>query len=271
MNPWIDVRMTKARPREAMESTGSAVLNIVPRRGGEVGFKDWSPDLRKARVYDQILLDIILGVLAPGSRLDEQGLARRYGAGLAGVRDALGRLALEGLVDRRPRAGTTVSPLDLIAVKQGFEARGLIEPHCAALAAIHATAEDVAALSRAFDGGEAAIRIDDCRALVDMDRRFHMALARASANATLARILIPLQYNATRYWVYSMASDTKAERVAEIGRHREVADRIARRDPEGARTAMQAVLGFFPESLRRVIGGGTSPSPRSCEMATLAS
>ena len=240
-------------------------------RGGENGFKDWSPDLRKARVYDQILLDIILGVLAPGSRLEEQVLIRRYDAGLAGVRDALGRLALEGLVDRRPRAGTTVAPLDLIEVKQGFEARGLIEPHCAALAALHATPEDVAALTHAFDGGEAAIRADNHRVLVDMDQRFHTGLARASGNATLARILIPLQYNATRYWVYSMTSDSEEERIAEIGRHREVAACIARRDPEGARAAMLAVLGFFPESLKRVIGVGVAPPARPAGAAALAS
>ena len=75
---------------------------------------EWSPELQKARAYEQILLDIILGELAPGARLDEQALTRRYNTGLAGVRDALGRLALEGMVVRRSRAGTTVSPLDLV-------------------------------------------------------------------------------------------------------------------------------------------------------------
>ena len=254
--------MTNGQRREA---------NVSTFPGAENGFKDWSPDLLKARVYDQILLDIILGVLAPGSRLEEQVLTRRYDAGLAGIRDALGRLALEGLVDRRPRAGTTVSPLDLIEVRQGFEARGLIEPHCAALAALHATPDDLAALTGAFDGGEAAIRANDHRALVDMDQRFHTALARASGNATLARILIPLQYKATRYWVYSMASDTEEERIAEIGRHREVANCIARRDAEGARAAMLAVLGFFPESLKRVVNGATGPQARAVADAMLAS
>ncbi|MES2035202.1 MAG: GntR family transcriptional regulator, partial [Pseudomonadota bacterium] len=81
------------------------------------GFQEsgnWSPELRKAQVYEQILLDIILGRLAPGARLDEQALARQYGAGLAGVRDALGRLSLEGLVVRRARSGTTVTQLDLV-------------------------------------------------------------------------------------------------------------------------------------------------------------
>ena len=88
------------------------------------GFSEWSPDLRKTRVYEQILLDIILGELAPGARLDEGDLTRRYDAGLAGVRDALGRLALEGLVVRKARSGTTVAPLDLIEARQAFEARG---------------------------------------------------------------------------------------------------------------------------------------------------
>src|SRR5437899_1682348 len=82
--------------------------------GTSLGIVGWAPELQKARVYEQILLDVILGELPPGGRLDEQELVRRYGAGLAGVRDALGRLALEGLVVRRPRAGTTVAPLDLV-------------------------------------------------------------------------------------------------------------------------------------------------------------
>jgi len=127
----------------------------------QAGLVGWAPELQKAKVYEQILLDVILGKLAPGSRLDEQALALRYDAGLAGVRDALGRLALEGLVVRKPRAGTTVAPLDLLDVRQDFEARRLIEPHCAALAAQNATAADIAALRRAFDGCEAAARDGD--------------------------------------------------------------------------------------------------------------
>ena len=59
---------------------------------------DWAPGLQKAKTYEQLLLDIILGVLPPGAPVDERKLAARYEVGLAGVRDALGRLALEGLV-----------------------------------------------------------------------------------------------------------------------------------------------------------------------------
>ena len=214
---------------------------------------EWAPALLKARVYDSILLDIVLCVLAPGSRLDEQDLASRYGAGLAGVREALGRLALEGLVVRRARAGTTVAPLDLLEVRQAVEARRLIEPHCAALAASNAGPEDIARLRAAFDGAEAAIRARDAVALVRMDQTFHEAIAQAGGNLTLARILIPLQHKASRFWVYSMDDDTDENRLAEIHRHLEVVDRIAARDPEGARVAVLRTLGAFVDDANRAV------------------
>jgi len=219
-------------------------------------FEDWSPELQKARVYEQILLDIILGVLPPGGRLDEKVLVTRYDAGLAGVRDALSRLALEGLVVRKSRAGTMVAPLDIIEVRQAYEARGLIEPHCAALAAANATDDDVAALRSAFDGAEESIRANDHRALVAMDQRFHAAVARAGRNATLARIIIPLHHKAARFWIFSMADDTEAERIAEIERHRALAELIAQGDVDGARDAVAGLLGVFSDNLKRMVMGG---------------
>lgn len=204
---------------------------------------DWAPDLMKSRAYEQILLGVVSGDLPPGARLDEHELTVRYGLGLAGVRDALGRLALEGLVVRRPRSGTTVAPLDPKEVDQVFEARRLIEPHCAALAARHATPEEILAICGAFAGAEAAAKAQDSRAIVAMDQRFHAAVVRASRNPTLARIAITLQHKASRFWMFAMQLDTFEERVDEIKRHRAVGDSIARRDAEGAREAMLAILG----------------------------
>jgi len=224
------------------------------RTGHEAGFSSieasgslvgWAPELQKAKVYEQILLDVILGELSPGSRLDEQALVRRYDAGLAGVRDALGRLALEGLVVRRPRAGTTVAPLDLLDVRQAFDALRLIEPHCAELAAQNATPADVAALRQAFVGAEDAARAADSRALIGMDQRFHAALALATRNLTLAKIVIPLQHKASRFWAYSMTEDTADERIEEVRRHRALAECIAGGDVEAAHDAMLEVLGAF--------------------------
>src|ERR1700744_6244257 len=105
---------------------------------------EWSPRLLKSRLYGQLLVDIIIGRLAPGEQLDEQALARRYGGGLAGIREALARLALEGLVQRRARVGTIVAPLDLMDARDAFEARALVEVECARLAALKAGPDEIA-------------------------------------------------------------------------------------------------------------------------------
>jgi len=240
-------------------NAGRAAVDRKTQRRGAAGewsvFPEWSPDLLKARVYERLLLDIVVGDLAPGARLDEQALAARYDAGLAGIRDALGRLALEGLVVRKARAGTTVAPLDLLEVRQAVEARRLIEPHCAALAAVNAGADDIARLRAAFDGADAAVRANDAVALVGMDQRFHEAIARASRNLTLARILIPLQHKAARFWVYSMGVDTEARRLEEIAHHLEVVDAIASRDPERSGAAVLRTLGAFAEEANRAVHG----------------
>lgn len=232
---------------------------------------DWMPELRKAKAYEQILLDIIIGVQPPGARLDEQAMIRQYKSGLASVRDALGRLALEGLVVRRPRFGTTVAPLDIIEVRQAFEARALIEPQCAALAATHATADDIAALRRAFHGAEKAVAKRDYRALVAMDQSFHAGIARASRNPTLARILMPLQHRAARFWVFSMVENTEAACMADIARHEAVTDCIASGDAEGARAAIMAALGDLSGNLiRTVTGGGAARETRTPVAANAA-
>ena len=107
-----------------------AAKTIAPRKN-DVRLDDWSPQLLKSRLYGQLLVDIIIGRLAPGERLDEQALAKRYGGGLAGIREALARLALEGLVLRRARVGTMVAPLDLMEAREAFAARALVEVECA--------------------------------------------------------------------------------------------------------------------------------------------
>jgi DNA-binding GntR family transcriptional regulator len=225
--------------------------------GGELGVLplsgDWSPDLQKSRVYEQILLDIIHGELPPKGRLDEQALARRYSAGLAGVRDALGRLALEGLVVRRARSGTTVSALDLVELNHALEVRQLLEPHCASLAAINGSALDKDRIVHAFDGADSAVRARDGRVLVAMDQQFHSAIAQASGNTLLAKMLIPLQHKAARYWVYTMGAETEAERLEEIEWHRSLAAKIAEGDEKGARLASMRILKMLPQPVRRAV------------------
>ncbi len=218
--------------------------NSVARDG------DWSAGLQKARLYEQILLDIILGELPPMSVLDEKALSMRYAGGVAGVREALGRLALEGLVVRRPRVGTVVAPLDIGEIEQAFEVRSILEARTAALAARKATEEDVAVITSAFDGAEAAIEASDFRTMLSMDRDFHRAVALATGNPTLARFVISLQNVATRFWIWAMEKQSQEDQLKDVALHRILAAAIADRDPVAAEAAAANLVGDPPSAYR---------------------
>jgi DNA-binding GntR family transcriptional regulator len=212
---------------------------------------EWSEGLQKTRLYEQILLDIILGELSPMTVLDERALASRYHGGVAGVREALGRLALEGLVVRRPRVGTVVAPMDIREIEQAFEVRRLLEARTAALAARNASAADIDAITGAFDGAETAIAAADFRAMLAMDRHFHRAVALATGNGTLARFIIALQNVATRFWIWAMEKQTPEDQLKDVLLHRAVAEAIAARDPDAAEAAAAKLVGDPPSAYPR--------------------
>jgi DNA-binding GntR family transcriptional regulator len=221
-----------------------SLLDLTPVRAPDT--RDWAPELQKAKVYEQLLSDIILGNLPPSAPLEEKRLALRYDCGLAGLRDAMGRLALEGLVVRRARIGTMVAPLDLREIEHAFEVRSLVEGRSGALAARHATPEDIAAIRAAFADAEAAVEQGDLRALLQMDQAFHKAVAIATHNPLLSRFIISLQNIATRYWIYAMGRQSPQEQLDDIRLHREAGEAIARRDEAAAEQAMARLVGDPP-------------------------
>ena len=223
----------------------------IATRANDARLDDWSPQLLKSRLYGQILVDIIIGRLAPGERLDEQALAKRYDGGLAGIREALARLALEGLVLRRARVGTMVAPLDLMEAREAFAARALVEIECAGLAARFATAAEIEAIRATLDAGETAIAQNDARALAMMDEAFHVAVAGASQNRVLAKMVMTLHHQTARFWLVTMREPSLEESRLALAQHRTLVDAIAAHDVDQARDAMRAALGDFPADIKR--------------------
>ena len=103
-----------------------------------------------------------------------------------------------------PGSAPSVAPLDLVGAREAFEARCLIEVHCAGLAAQRASDDEIAAIRATLDDGEAAVRDNDQAALAAMDEAFHVAVATASDNRTLAKMVVSLHHQTARYWLYAM-------------------------------------------------------------------
>ena len=98
----------------------------------------------------------------------------------------------------------------------------------------------------AAHGAEAAVARGDARALVEMDRAFHRAVARATHNAMLARWQGQLWTAAARWWVFAMGEQDPAEQLADIRLHRDLAAAIAAGDVAEAEAAMARLIGDPP-------------------------
>jgi DNA-binding GntR family transcriptional regulator len=169
--------------------------------------------------YGRIRGYVLGGEVAPGERLGQVELAERFGISRTPVREALRRLAGEGLVDFHSNRGFRVADLGLDHVLRRMEVRSIVEPGIARLAAERRTQEDLQRL-------EAAIaREEDARdgiAAHDASRDFHMALARASGNDELARVLNSL-------WLVEVGRRLLSRRTADpnwlhddVSEHREI-------------------------------------------------
>lgn len=141
---------------------------------------------RADALREQLEQDIVTGALRPGERLDEQGLAARFGVSRTPIREALMQLATVGLVTLQPRRGAFVASLSLKEIVERFEVMAVLEGACGALAARRITDGERRALLEAHEAcaGEAAGGGSD--AYYYANERFHHIIYAACHNAFLA-------------------------------------------------------------------------------------
>ncbi|NIV36357.1 MAG: GntR family transcriptional regulator, partial [Anaerolineae bacterium] len=124
------------------------------------------------KAYQLIRHKIITLELPPQSAIDEQSLMHDLQVGRTPIREALQRLAAEGLVFLAPRRGMFVSEISITDLQKIFELRMVLEGFSARLAAERATDNQLAAmegLMRELD----RTRDQDGKALMAIDEQFH--------------------------------------------------------------------------------------------------
>jgi DNA-binding GntR family transcriptional regulator len=139
------------------------------------------------------LRELILGgELTPGARLGEVELADRLGVSRTPVREALTRLAAEGIVEIAPNRGARVATWTVAELEGVFDLRSAIEPRLTAYAVPNATPVDVEDLEdlaqRMADVGCPGPD-QDLDALVPLNRAFHDRLVALADHPTLATAL----------------------------------------------------------------------------------
>jgi len=213
------------------------------------------------RLYRQIakqVQDLIKsGAFAVGSRLPaERDLATQLRVSRPSVREALIALEVEGVIEVRTGSGIYVKSLgQRPASKSGslntpaewgplevMRARFFIEAEIAALAAEHATATDLKAMSKALSAMQKDAKAG--RIPRDSDIAFHMAIGKACANSVMQDTL-KLYLQARHGPLFERLGDyfeSPAAWVSAMAEHQEVFEAIQAHDSKGARKTMQKHL-----------------------------
>jgi DNA-binding GntR family transcriptional regulator len=134
------------------------------------------------QAYRAILDAICEGVLAPGERLTQEGIARKLDVSRQPVNQALMLLKQQKFVCDAGRRGLMVAPLDREFMRWIYELRLGIEPIAAALAARHATDADNEQGRAMVAGGRQALRDGAIGPLIGADMAFHMWIYETSRN-----------------------------------------------------------------------------------------
>ncbi len=208
-------------------------------------------------VHRRLKEEIELGELAPGTPLSELSLVERTGASRTPVREALRRLAAEGLVDLAPRQGARVSRVSLQSVRDLFDFRTLLEP-AAIRQATEAAAADPA-LRRSF----ASMRTEFARiqqripskarsgAFFELADRFDWTVIRATRNEHLRRTIAELRPHTARLRNLSHVDPQRVD--VSVAEHLVICDAVLRGDAEeaAARTADRLNASLIVIGLRR--------------------
>lgn len=129
---------------------------------------------------------IVAGEIAPGARLREVELASHYGTSSTPVREALRRLAFDGLVELLPRRGAVVAAPDVAEIKDLYVTRAILECSAAEMAAA-SPVRDLTRVEAVLDHEATILGELDQRAFNASDIVFHRALSDLAQNAVLAR------------------------------------------------------------------------------------
>lgn len=193
----------------------------------------WAP------VYEGLKDAIVAHRLSPATKLPEDELATIYAVSRTIVRSALQALAHDRLVHLEPNRGAFVASPTPREAREVFEARAILEPHVAGLAAQAATPEDVASLHACIAAEEQTLAADQASDAIVQSAEFHVRIAEIADQSILTGYVRDLVARSSLiialYW---KRRDTTCESHA----HRELVKAIAAHSPRDASELMTSHL-----------------------------
>ncbi|MEU1981871.1 GntR family transcriptional regulator [Nocardia sp. NPDC019395] len=188
----------------------------------------------------EVLRDMVLdGTLAPGERLNEVHLSQALGISRGPLREAIQRLASEGLVEAVTHRGAYVRSFSSNELTDFYELRIALETHAVRLAARHTPQERIDELSQLLDDTESSMGADT-NAAYPADQDFHARVVRLAAKPPLLDALTEVGRKIQLARARS-AHQPRRARTA-LDEHRAIVAALSSRDDEQAARLIEAHL-----------------------------
>jgi DNA-binding GntR family transcriptional regulator len=200
------------------------------------------PETLTEQAYRQLEEQIVTLRLKPGEFLSEYALAATLGIGRTPIREALQRLAREGLVTILPRKGILVSETDPRKQLLVLEVRRELERLLSRSGALRANDEQRQRLHEIADGMDRAAKTNDDMAFMRLDRELNVLISEAAHNDYATRAMRSLHGHSRRFWYlhYKQAADLPL--CARL--HASQARAIADADPKRAAEATDRLIDY---------------------------
>ena len=232
--------------------------------------------LQVASVVDQVYLvireRITDGTLPRGARLHQEDLATELGVSRTPVREALRRLAAEGMVEIHTNRGARVADIDAADMPTPYEARLVVEPGAARLAAQRRLAGPQQRMRDAISRQRKAI--PDLTRGFAANRDFHIALVEAAGNELVLQFVQHLWVSRIGAAIYELQAETEEEMRRDADEHEAIleaivdgdarrAESLTRRHVAGALRRLAASDGRGQDSMRTPLESVPTPPTKT--------
>jgi DNA-binding GntR family transcriptional regulator len=223
----------------------------VPQQTGAV-----QRHLLRDNAYETLCEAIVAGTLAPGEALHDVELCSWLGLSRTPVRDALARLADEGLVEIAPQRYTRVAPMQPADAAHIFPVLASLHALATELAVPRLTPADLEQLRRDNDGFIRALTDGDAAEAYDADDAFHDVFVGACANPEIHR---SLRHAAPRLRRLESLRTGALPGRRSVAQHEAILARAAHGDARGAASATRENWLELGALVERTLGRAASP------------
>jgi DNA-binding GntR family transcriptional regulator len=188
-------------------------------------------------VFENLKQAIVRGDFSPGNRLVESRIAEAMGISRTPVREAIHKLEREGLIQKLPRGGFSVSNLTHEEIEETFGIRSVLESYAARLAAIKHQRQELEPLEEKIEEFQYHLNRGEMEALLQINTEFHALLYAMSRSPRLIKMINDLKDQIYRFRRIML----KKEKMAKTSNddHRQMLGAMKKRDADRVETLVK--------------------------------